>query len=96
MAGLGGLSLVGSLGHGGVITVTGGLLGLGGVVLALGAALHDQGVGVGEFNVDVLLGNTRQLAIQVVGVLALANVEGRVEGAGGGGLPAGTVDIVVV
>lgn len=94
VAGVGSLGLVGGLGDGGVI-LAGVLVGLGDVILALGVTLHDQSVGVGELNVDVLLGDTRQLTIQVVGVLALANVEARLEGAGSG-LAAGTVDIVVV
>lgn len=90
---LAGPEVVAGLGLGGVITS--GLLGLGGVVLALGAALYDQSVGIGELDVDVLLGDAGQLAIQVVGVLGLANVEARGEGAGGD-LAAGTVVVVVV
>lgn len=95
VAGLVGLGLVASLGHSAII-ITGGLVGVSGVVLALGATLHDQGVGVGELNTDVLLGNAGQLAIQVVGVLTLADIEAWLESAGGGGLAARPVQVVVI
>lgn len=88
------LGLVTGLGDGSVI-IAGALLRLSAVILALGATLHDQSVGVGELNVDVLLGNTRQLTIQMVGVLTLADIKARIEGAAGG-LAAGTVDIIVI
>ena len=59
-------SLVGSLdGLFGVGLVLGRLRGV--VVFALGPALHDQGLWVGELNVDVFSSNSGQLTVQVEG-----------------------------
>lgn len=68
------------------------------VVLALGAALDDEGLVVGELDLDVLLRDAGQLAVQVVGVSGLAHVKARGEAAQGGGGAAASlaVDVVVV
>lgn len=65
------------------------------VVFTLDAALHDQGLVVGEFNVDVLLGNTRELAIEVVSFIGLADIEAGVE-RGSSARAAGAVGVIVV
>lgn len=68
-----------------------------GGVFPLGAAFDDQGVGVGEFNVDVLLIETGQFALELVGVFVLADIEFRLEGADGGvGEPTEALGVVVV
>lgn len=72
------------------------LAGFGGVVFALGAALDHEGLGVGEFNVDVLLGDTGKFAIEVVGIGGFADVEARRKGAHGGLAARGAVDVIVV
>jgi hypothetical protein len=64
-------------------------------VFALTATLYDQSLGVGELNVDVLLGDARKLTIKVVGILALTNVEPRGE-RGGRRLAASRAVAVVV
>lgn len=78
-----------------LVAVAGLLLWRWGVVLALGATFHDQSLGVGEFNVDVLLGDTGEFAVQVEGCLALADVEARREAAQAG-LAVVAVVVVVV
>jgi len=81
-----------------VTVVAAGLARLRGVVLALGAALDDKGLLVGELDLNVLLRDAGQLAVQVVGVGWLAHVEARREAADGrGAVAAGrAVQIVVV
>ena len=88
--------LVGTLALGDGLVAFAFSLGLGVVVFALGTALHDQSLRVGELDVDVLLSNSGQFAIQVIGVAALTNIEAGTEGAHGGLLAAGAVDIIVV
>lgn len=69
-------------------------------VLALGAALDDESVRVGEFDFDVLLVDAREFAVEMVTVLDFPDVESRREGGDmletTAGLLAGAVDIVVI
>ena len=53
-------------------------------ILALGAALDDEGMGVGELNVNVFLLDAGEFALEFVGVLVLADVEFGLKGADGG------------
>lgn len=67
------------------------------VEFTLSTALDHQGVVVGKFDVDALLGNTGKFAVEVVGIFSLADVKARREGADSGTLgAAGAVDVVVV
>lgn len=59
-------------------------VGVVGGVFAFNATLDDEGVRVGEFDVDVLLFEARELALEFLGVFVLADVELGVEGADGG------------
>lgn len=52
---------------------------LGAVVLAFGAALDNQGLGVGELNIGVLLIDARQFAIKMVRLFTLTDVKARRE-----------------
>ena len=72
-------------------------------VLALGTALDDEGVVVGELDGHVLLVDARELAVQEVRLLLLAHVEFGLESADGGratgsavGARAGSVVVIVV
>jgi hypothetical protein len=46
---------------------------------SLSATANGERVGVGKFDVDVLLGDAREFAVQFVGVLVLLHVEARLE-----------------
>lgn len=75
----------------------GGVLGSAGVVFALDAALDHESFVVGEFNVNVLLGDAGKFAVQKVGVVGLANIKAGCKRAHRGSLASGRpVDIVVV
>lgn len=64
---------------------------------ALGAALDHQSVVVGELDINVLLRDTGQFTVEMVGVVALTDIEARRERAHRGDLSAaGAVDVVVV
>ena len=77
--------------------VLGSVIGVGIVEFALRAALDHQGLVVGEFNVDILLGDARQFAVEIVGVITLAEVESRRERAERAELTAvGAVEVSVV
>lgn len=52
-------------------------------------------MGVGEFDVDVLLIEAGQLALKLVGFFVLADVEFGVEGSNGGGESAAALGVVV-
>lgn len=73
-----------------------------GRVLALGAAFDDEGVGVGELDADVFLGDAGEFAVELVGVFDFFDVEAGLEGADAGGAAVGgagglgAVDVVVV
>lgn len=70
---------------------------VGSVEFTLGSAFNHQGLGVGELDVDALLRNAGQLAIEVVAFFVFADVKARRERAQRRGLVvAGAVDIVVV
>ncbi|KAL2260903.1 hypothetical protein VTK26DRAFT_4956 [Humicola hyalothermophila] len=58
-------------------------------VVALDAAPNDEGLGLGELNVDVLALEAGELAVQLVGGLGLADVEARGEGRRDGRPPPG-------
>jgi len=77
--------------------VLGSVIGVGIMEFALRAALDHQGLVVGEFNVDILLGDARQFAVEIVGVITLAEVELRRERAERAELTAvGAVEVSVV
>ena len=61
-----------------------GFVGSFGGILALGAAFDDEGVGVGELDVHVLLLDAGEFALEFIGGLVLADVEFGLEGADGG------------
>ena len=90
--------LVVRLGHGLVsrlIVVV--LRNVGSVEFTLRSALDHQGLGVGEFDVDALLGNAGQFAVEMVAFFAFTDVKARSERAQRRDLvAAGAVDIVVV
>lgn len=70
---------------------------VGGGGFALGAALDHQSLVVGELDFNVLLRDPGQLTVEVVGVVALADIEARRERTQRGALSAaGAVDVVVV
>lgn len=74
-----------------------GFAGFRGVVFALGAALDHKSLRVGELNVDVLLRDAREFTVEVVGIVGLADVEARSEGAHAGHLTTAlAVGVVVV
>ena len=76
-----------------------GFFSVGSVVLALDLALDDQGLRVGELDLDVLLVDAREFTVKVVRVLDFSHVEARRKSADGSGRWAGlrgAVDIVVV
>lgn len=74
---------VGGLGGLSRLLISGlGVIGLGlGVVFALSAALDHEGLGIGELDVDVLGQDAGQFTVEVIGIVALAEVKARVEGA---------------
>ena len=77
--------------------VLGSVIGVGLVEFALRTALDHQGLVVGEFNVDVLLRDAGQFTVEIVGVIALTEVEARRERAERGELTAvGAVEVAVV
>ena len=86
---LGGLVLNGSfvalasVGHIASDAATGLVRAFGGV-FALDTALDDESVGIGEFDVDVLLVETGEFALELVGFFVLADIELGLEGADGG------------
>jgi hypothetical protein len=51
---------------------------------------------VGELDVDVLLVNARELAIQVIGFISLVDIKARREGLRRRLVASGTVDVVVI
>jgi len=51
--------------------------------MTLSATLDTQGLGIGEFNLDILLLNAREFAVQLVGILDFLDIEARLEGAEG-------------
>jgi len=59
-------------------------LGVVGGIFSFDATLDDESVGIGELDVDVLLFEAGELALEFVGVLVLADVEFGMEGADGG------------
>jgi len=59
-------------------------LGVVGGIFTFDATLDDEGVRVGELDVDVLLFEAGELALEFVGVLMLADIEFGMEGADGG------------
>ena len=70
---------------------------VGGGGFALGAALDHQSLVVGELDFNVLLRDSGQLTVEVVGVITLADIEARRERTQRGALSAaGAVDVVVV
>lgn len=76
--------------------------GVSGRIFALRAALDDEGMGVGELDAHVFLGDARQLAVEFVGVGDFFDIEAGLEGAdggagvGAGGGRLGAVGVVVV
>lgn len=64
--------------------------------LAVDAAAHDQGVRVGEFNVDVFAVEAGQFAVQLVRALDFAHVEFGLEAAHGVAAGVGSVGVVIV
>lgn len=69
------------------------------IVLPVDSTLDDEGMSVSEFDVDVVLVDTRQFAVKVIAAVLLVDVETRAERAGGR-YPAlralGTMYIVVI
>lgn len=63
---------------------------------SLHLALDHNGLGVGELDAEVLAGNARELAVELVGIGRLADVELGGEGANGAARVAGSVLVVVV
>ena len=59
--------------HRGVLNEAG--VGRTGMVRALRLAADEQGLGFGELDVNVLLADTRELAMELVGIFSLADVE---------------------
>src|SRR6267378_7049826 len=64
-----------------------------GAIFALAAAFHNESLGVREFNVDVLLVHSRQLAIEDVSVTRFAHIELWRKAAHRGVTAAGTMEI---
>lgn len=64
---------------------------------ALNTTLDDEGVGISELNVHILLIDAGKLAVELVGVLDFADIELGLEGLDGGmTTAAGTVRVVIV
>jgi hypothetical protein len=51
------------------------------LAVALGAAFDAQGLGIGEFDLDVFLFDTGEFAVQFVAILDFLYIEARLEGA---------------